>query len=82
MGYMNSEATAPTTATRAQVIAAPGYPTEQHVEIVTVQGRTLTAATLTAQGVLTETFTLRGNGKWALKGAGQWANYLRFEEER
>lgn len=69
---------APATGTTAQVIAAPGYPCEQYVTVTEVNGRTLTATYPTIDGQSAETFTLRRNGKWARKGSGQWANYLRF----
>jgi hypothetical protein len=58
---------------QARVHAGPGYPTDLVVTILSVDGRTATAAS--TYGVAT--FTLRKNGKWATKGDAQWSNYLR-----
>lgn len=65
---------------RAEVIAAPGYPTEYVVEVTEVAGRTLTAKSVHYPDNSVETFTLRRNGKWAQKGRGQWQMYLRFKQ--
>lgn len=63
---------------RALLIAAPGYSTETLVEVQFVEGRTLVAQDANHPNVPAETYTLRRNGKWAQKGKGQWAMYLRF----
>jgi hypothetical protein len=63
----------PTPGTTAQVLAAPGYPTDLVVTVQSVEGRSLIASS--PAGL--EEFTLRRNGKWAAKGGGQWQNYLR-----
>lgn len=78
---MTDAATSPAIGTRATVIAAPGYPTEVVVEVAAVKGRTITASHLTSEGVATEDFTLRRNGKYARKGGGQWEDYLRIADE-
>ena len=59
----------------AQVLAAPGYPTDTHVIVWGIDGRAVTM--IDANGAQ-ETFTLRRNGKYAAKGSSQWTNYLRF----
>lgn len=61
----------------ATVIAAPGYPTELAVTILSTEPRSILAVSL---GGGVEEYTLRRNGKYALKGGGQWENYLRFED--
>lgn len=47
---------------------------------VSANGRTLVAQVLHVDGFgqVRETYTLRRNGKYARKGAGQWDEFLRF----
>ena len=73
---MTNAAAAQTISTgqRVTLIAAPGYPTQSFGTVAEVVGRTLTVEWDTS---CTESYTLRRNGKWALKGSGQWAMYLR-----
>lgn len=76
---MSTATQTPALGSTAVVIAAPGYPTEATVIVSTVAGHAVTASMVTASGLhAMETYTLRRNGKYALKGGGQWANYLRF----
>lgn len=56
------------------VIAAPGYPTDAILTVIATAPRQITTAGL---GFGVELYTLRRNGKYALKGCGQWQSYLR-----
>lgn len=67
---------APAPGDHAELIAAPGHRTEHAVQVLTVDGRTITARPAFGSGS-DETYTLRRNGKWARKGSGQWAMFLR-----
>lgn len=64
-------------ANTARVIAAPGFPTDLVVVVNAAGGRSIQA--VSPSGAVEE-YTLRRNGKYALKSGGQWSNYLRFED--
>ena len=71
---MSTETATFTAGQTVTVIAAPGYPTDTRITVLVVEPRKVTTVGL-GEGV--EVFTLRRNGKFALKGGGQWTNYLR-----
>lgn len=56
--------------------------TQLLVTEVSPNGRTLVAQGVTGAGFnpVGGTYTLRRNGKYALKGGGQWSEYLRFQK--
>ena len=59
------------------LIAGPGYPTESRYTVVGATERVVTAIRTDMDGGPVEVFTRRKNGKYALQGGPQWANYLR-----
>ena len=72
---MNTAADTFTEDQAVTVMAAPGYPTGLQLIVIAVGPRMIAA--VREHGEPVEYFTLRRNGRFARKGAGQWSGYLR-----